>query len=200
LPGAAVQMLRQPLETGRIVLAAARGTVEYPARFQLVIAARPCPCGAAAGGPRCGCGVSVRRRYLARLAGPRLGRIDIRLTAPERTTRRAPGNAPAFRRADVVRRVIQARRAAAARWAGKGWRLNAEVPGPHLRQASWRLPPADTTDLRAAVDRGLLSLRGYDAVLRLAWTIGDLRGTDRPDRDAVAAALDLRLGLPAGPD
>jgi magnesium chelatase family protein len=90
--------------------------------------------------------------------------------------------------------VARARQAAAARWSRDGWRVNAEVPGPQLRRPPWQLPAADTADLRAALDRGLLSARGFDRVLRLAWTIADLDGSARPARAEVDEAIQLRMG------
>jgi magnesium chelatase family protein len=104
----------------------------------------------------------------------------------------AAGPAPSS--AEVAERVARARDAATARWASGGWRLNAEVPGPHLRRTPWRLPAADTAGLRRALDRGLLSARGFDRVLRLAWTVSDLDGRDRPGRNEVDEAIQLRMG------
>jgi magnesium chelatase family protein len=94
----------------------------------------------------------------------------------------------------VAERVAKARAAAAARWSAGGWRINAEVPGPHLRRPPWRLPPADTAALRSGLDRGTLSARGFDRVLRLAWTVADLDGRDRPGHADVNEAVELRMG------
>ncbi|MET0424203.1 MAG: YifB family Mg chelatase-like AAA ATPase [Actinoplanes sp.] len=195
LPAATLQALRQPLETGRIVLARARGTTEFPARVQLVLAANPCPCASPAGDQHCICAPSARRRYLAKLSGPLLDRIDIRLTLrPLTAAQLVIAAAPATPSAEVAARVASARAAAAERWAGCGWQLNAEIPGPALRRPPWRLPVEDTADLRRALDRGLLSARGFDRVLRLAWTISDLDGRERPGRAEVDEAIQLRMG------
>ncbi|GIE93618.1 YifB family Mg chelatase-like AAA ATPase [Paractinoplanes rishiriensis] len=195
LSGTALQALRQPLETGRVVLARARGTTEYPARVQLVIAANPCPCASPAGDQACTCPPAVRRRYLAKLSGPLLDRIDIRLSLhPVRAAQLLTASEPATPSAEVATRVAGARAAAAARWAADGWPVNAEVPGSQLRRYPWRLPTPDTVSLRAALDRALLSARGFDRVLRLAWTISDLDGKDRPGRAEVDEALQLRMG------
>lgn len=192
---ATLQSLRQPLESGRVVLARARGTTEYPARVQMVLAANPCPCASPAGDAHCTCAPPVRRRYLGKISGPLLDRIDIQirlrpLTAAELMTPSVVAEPSAV----VAERVAKARAAAAARWAVGGWRVNAEVPGPQLRQAPWRLPPGHTAGLRAALDRGSLSARGLDRILRLAWTVADLDGRDRPDRDDVDEAAQLRMG------
>jgi len=195
IPSATLQALRQPLETGRVMLARARGTTEYPARVQLVIAANPCPCASPAGDQYCTCAPSVRRRYLAKLSGPLLDRIDIRLTLqPLRAAQLMTSAEPAQPSAEVAARVARARLAAAERWSDDGWRVNAEVPGPQLRRPPWQLPAADTADLRAALDRGLLSARGFDRVLRLAWTIADLDGQGQPGRAEVSEAIQLRMG------
>jgi magnesium chelatase family protein len=195
MPSAALQALRQPLESGRVVLARARGTTEFPARVQLILAANPCPCASPAGDQHCTCAPAARRRYLARLSGPLLDRIDIRLTLkPLGAAQLMTSAGPATPSAEVAERVAGARRAAAARWAADGWRVNAEVPGPRLRRAPWRLPAKDTTGLRRALDHGLLSARGFDRVLRLAWTVSDLDGSDRPGRADVDEAIQLRMG------
>ncbi|WP_127497231.1 YifB family Mg chelatase-like AAA ATPase [Actinoplanes solisilvae] len=192
---ATLQALRQPLETGRVVLARARGTTEYPARVQLVLAANPCPCASPAGDQHCTCPGPVRRRYLARLSGPLLDRIDIRLTlAPLTAAQLTTPAGPATSSAEVATRVATARVAAARRWKTEGWRVNADVPGPVLRRAPWRLPTTDTALLRQSLDKGLLSARGFDRVLRLAWTIADLDGRDRPGRAEVSEAIQLRMG------
>jgi magnesium chelatase family protein len=101
---------------------------------------------------------------------------------------------PAEPSAVVAERVAKARAAAVARWSAGGWRVNAEVPGPQLRRPPWRLRPADTAALRQGLDRGTLSARGFDRVLRLAWTIADLDGRTRPDGRDVDEAVALRMG------
>ena len=134
----------------------------------------------------------ARRRYLGRLSGPLLDRIDIQITlqplraaaADDRRRHRRESSAA------VAERVAKARAAAAARWSADGWRVNAEVPGPHLRRPPWRLPRRATPPgCAAALDRGSLSARGFDRVLRLAWTIADLDGRDRPGRADVDEAI-----------
>ena len=177
------------------MLARSRGTTEFPARVQLVLAANPCPCASPAGDQHCTCAPAVRRRYLAKLSGPLLDRIDIRLTLkPLSAAQLMTQAAPAPPSAEVAARVAKARAAAAARWSADGWPVNAEVPGPQLRRAPWRLPAADTADLRQALDRGLLSARGFDRVLRLAWTVADLDGRHRPGHAEVSEAIQLRMG------
>ncbi|MEV4707663.1 YifB family Mg chelatase-like AAA ATPase [Actinoplanes sp. NPDC049316] len=190
-----LQALRQPLESGRVILARSRGTTEYPAQVQMVIAANPCPCANPAGDQHCQCSAIARRRYLGKLSGPLMDRIDIQIRLqPLGVAQLMTSETPAEPSAEVAARVRRARDAAAARWAAHGWRLNAEVPGPQLRRPPWRLPPKDTKALRAGLERGSLSARGFDRILRLAWSIADLDGRDRPSGSDVDEAAQLRMG------
>jgi magnesium chelatase family protein len=192
---ATLQALRQPLESGRVLLARARGNTEYPARVQVVLAANPCPCANPAGDQYCECTATARRRYLAKLSGPLLDRIDIQIRIqPLSAAQLMTTTAPAESSAVVAERVAQARAAAAERWSEAGWRVNAEVPGPYLRRSPWRLAAQDTAALRAGLDRGALSARGFDRILRLAWSIADLDGRDRPTGSDVHEAAQLRMG------
>lgn len=187
----ALEALRQPLEHGYLVIHRAMGAARFPARFQLVLAANPCPCGMASGrGDQCTCSSLVRRRYLCRLSGPLLDRVD--LQAEIVAVSRAEMAAGVSESTAVVGARIRAARAVAAdRLAGLAWACNGEVPGTWLR-GRWRLPTAATRDLDLALDRGRLSIRGYDRVLRVAWTLADLGGRVMPDREDVSRALLLR--------
>jgi magnesium chelatase family protein len=191
----ALETLRQPLETGEVVLSRAHGSTRYPARIQLILAANPCPCAHPAGDSHCTCSPLVRRRYQGRLSGPLLDRVDIQVRLAPVTAaylmQDGIGTEPSV---VVAERVAKARAAAAARWAAPGWQTNAEVPGPVLRRRPWRLARTATTELERHVDSGALSARGYDRVLRIAWTIADLDGRVQPDAGDVAEALGLRMG------
>ena len=181
-----LQSLRQPLEHGELVLHRALGAVRYPARFQLVLAANPCPCGRWHGkGLECTCRPEQRRRYFGRLSGPLLDRVDLQLDVPPPR----PGALPGEPTARVAERVARARAATAARLAGTGWRVNAEVPAAWLRA---RLGRQVVGQLDRALDRGRLSLRGVDRVLRVAWTLADLSGGTVPGPDEVGEAMVLR--------
>ncbi|SBT68219.1 Magnesium chelatase, subunit ChlI C-terminal [Micromonospora sediminicola] len=191
----ALEALRQPLESGLVRVARTRGVVEYPARTQLVLAANPCPCAKPSGDVDCECAPLARRRYLGRLSGPLLDRVDVLVTLPAmRAAELLHTDTPHESSATVAARVAVARRAAADRWAATGHRVNAEVPGPYLRRPPWHLPARVTRELRRRLDTGSLSARGYDRVLRLAWTVADLDGRDRPDQGDVAEAIHLRTG------
>ena len=187
-----LQTLRQPLESGRVTIARARSSVTYPARFQLVLAANPCPCGFGFGnGLRCTCSPQRRRTYAARLSGPLLDRVDLQVHVPAVTTAALVGTLGEST-AVVAARVALARATAAQRWRADGWQRNADVPGRTLRTGRWRLPGAVTADLDRALDRGLLTLRGYDRTLRLAWTHADVAGHLQPTADDLGLALLLR--------
>ena len=188
----ALDALRQPLEAGELVIHRALGSARFPARFQLVLAANPCPCGLAAGrGDDCSCTPLARRRYLNRLSGPLLDRVDLQVevlavSRAEMTSAVVPEPSSA-----VAARVRVARQTQRTRLQGTPWAANAEVPGSWLR-GPLRLGRAMTVDLDRGLDRGALTIRGYDRVLRTAWTIADLEGRAAPGRDDVGRALVLR--------
>lgn len=196
-PAAVLDALRQPLESGIVSIHRANAVATFPASFQLVMAANPCPCGNyGANEIDCICPPAARRRYLARLSGPLIDRIDIQLQvnrlslAALRLT-----ETPRSTTAAAQRRVVDARARSAERLAATPWNTNAQVSGPYLRSPGQRLPPALTGNLDRALERGALTMRGYDRVLRLAWSIADLEGTERPGVDHLGRALYLRRGI-----
>jgi magnesium chelatase family protein len=182
--------LRQPLESGVVVLHRSGGTVRYPASFQLVMAANPCPCGSRAA--RCSCAPGERRRYQQRLSGPLLDRIDMQIHVDPVPHADLFTESGCERSAAVRARVAEARATARQRWAGIGCTVNAQVPGVVLREPRWRLPKRSLAVAEESLRRGLLSARGVDRVLRLAWSVADLAGRDVPDSDDVAEALYYR--------
>ncbi|MEO7235069.1 MAG: YifB family Mg chelatase-like AAA ATPase [Lapillicoccus sp.] len=189
---AVIQALRQPIESGEVVVSRAVGRHRFPCRFQLVLAANPCPCGFGWGkGVHCTCSAQRLSRYQARLKGPVLDRIDIQVFVPV-PTRAALVLEPGEPSATVAARVAEARERQADRWAGTSWRLNGQAPGPVLRGGRFRLARHATGSIDGAFDRGQLTMRGYDRCLRLAWTLSDLAGTERPDGDDIGRALALR--------
>jgi magnesium chelatase family protein len=190
--------LRQPLESGVISIHRANAVANFPARFQLVMAANPCPCGQyGAADLDCTCPPSARRRYLARLSGPLLDRIDIQLKVQRVTAAqlRLAADTPRLASAVARERVVQARSAAAERLSGTPWSLNSHVPGPWLRGPHARLGGGATAILDRALERGGITMRGYDRVLRVAWSIADLEGVSRPGTEQVGQALYLRKGM-----
>ncbi|MHB9858762.1 YifB family Mg chelatase-like AAA ATPase [Streptomyces sp. YIM S03343] len=191
--------LRQPLESGCVVIARSAGVVRFPARFLMVLAANPCPCGRfSQRDTLCECPPSAIRRYQARLSGPLLDRVDLRVEVDPVT--RAELTAPGARgesTATVADRVRTARERAAARLADTPWRTNSEVPGRELR-TRWHTVPGAMDEAERSLERGALTARGIDRVLRVAWTVADLVGRPRPDATDVALALQLRTGVPRG--
>jgi magnesium chelatase family protein len=191
---AVLNALRQPLEDGWVTLARSQGTTRYPAQVQLVLAANPCPCGVGKD-ISCTCTAVVRRRYLARLSGPLLDRIDLQVTLAPVSAAALYGESDQLETSEqVLKRVVAARAAAAERWAGRPFTVNARAPGSVLRLPPFRLPSATTAELARRVDRGLLSARGYDRVLRISWSIVDLDGRTVPGKSDVDEALQLRTG------
>jgi len=186
----ALEALRTPLEDGEVRISRTEGVVRYPARFQLVMAANPCPC-APARDVDCICTGHARRRYQARLSGPLLDRVDVRVRMLPTNAAELADAAPAESTAVVRERVLQARARAAQRWSGHGWRTNAEVPGSALRR-TFRLARAAVRPIDQALREGRLTARGADRCLRLAWTLADLAGRTQPDDHLVWAALGLR--------
>ncbi len=185
----ALEALRTPMEDGEIRLARRDGVARYPARFQLVLAANPCPC--ASPDPReCICTSTAKRRYLGKLSGPLMDRVDLRVEMHRE--RAGAFAAEAGESTALVReRVQSARDAAAHRWQQHGIRTNAEVSGVLLRRR-YRLESKAMEPLKTAVDRGLLSIRGVDRTLRVAWTLADLAGRGSPELNDVTTALSFR--------
>ncbi|MES9590732.1 YifB family Mg chelatase-like AAA ATPase [Streptomyces sp. NPDC094045] len=195
----ALDALRQPLESGHVVVARSAGVVRLPARFLMVLAANPCPCGRhSLSGAGCECPPSAVRRYQARLSGPLLDRVDLRvLVDPVRREDLMGQGGRGESTASVAARVQKARARAAERLAGTGWSTNSEVPGHELRTRLVAAPGA-LLEAERDMERGMLTARGLDRVLRVAWTVADLRGADRPDASDIAVALELRTGIPRG--
>ncbi|MGX9293651.1 YifB family Mg chelatase-like AAA ATPase [Tsukamurella paurometabola] len=186
-----LEALRTPLEEGQIRLARRDGVVKYPSRFLLVMAANPCPC-APARNQDCTCTATVRRRYLGRLSGPLLDRVDlwVRMEPPGTGALHEDGVAEESS-ATVRARVRAARDAAAARWGAEGWVTNSEVPGVVLRRR-FRLSATALRPLELYLRAGTITARGADRCLRLSWTLADLLGLDKPGEDEVVQALQFR--------
>lgn len=182
--------LRTALEQGEIRLARRDGQVRYPCRFQLVLAANPCPC-APARDSECICLPPARRRYANRLSGPLMDRVDLQVRMRPLVHLHVDPDNPPESTATVRARVIAARTRAQRRWAEHGWPDNASVPG-HALHREFVLPRATTALLDRSLARGVLSGRGADRCLRVAWTLCDLDQADRPTPDHVAAALEFR--------
>jgi magnesium chelatase family protein len=187
-PIGVLDALRQPLEEGRIRVARARAVVEYPARFLLIAAMNPCPCGRSSRPGSCTCSERARLRYARRLSGPLLDRIDLRVDVPRPDIGQLLTGPPGESTAAVAARVAAARAVAASR----GVRCNAELPVAALD----RLAPVQGSAavlFEDALRAGTLSARGLHRCRRVARTIADLRDAASPITDEdVCLALQLR--------
>lgn len=185
--------LRQPLEEGIVHLHRAKAATIYPARFQLLLASNPCPCGYyGARKKRCTCSSVELRRYQARLSGPLRDRIDITvgLQAPTKAQLRSHSAPPS----ETVRaHVVEARNRMRHRLKDTPWETNTCVPGSWLRR-NFQLSNAVRDTVDSAIDKGILSLRGADRVLRIMWTLADLDGRPYPDLSDLGEAMMLRTG------
>lgn len=198
-----VEALRQPLESGDVVIARTDEQVRLPARGMVVLACNPCPCGdysAVAAANRCTCREVQRRDYRRKITGPVADRVDIlRHVEPLQPHERDDVLAHPESSAAVRVRVERARQRQRERYAGAGWRLNAHVPGAALRDR-WPLDPAGRDLLDSDVYAAKVTSRGAVRVHRLAWTVLDLAPrldpARRPGAPEVAIALALRRGDP----
>jgi magnesium chelatase family protein len=195
-PRQVLETLRQPVETGDVVVARANAHLRYPCRFMLVAAANPCRCGhladparACARMPECG------RDYLGRISGPLMDRFDIRVEVPALAADELGAARPGEASATVAARVAEARAIQHRRYAAiDGVATNADAEGDLLEAVA--RPDADARDMLAtAASRFRLSARGYHRVLRVARTIADLAGSETIARAHVAEAVGYRLAI-----
>jgi magnesium chelatase family protein len=194
----ALESLRQPLEDGHVVVTRVGGSVAFPARSTLVAAANPCPCGFRGDPVRdCDCREDQRGRYRAKLSGPLLDRIDLRLSVPRLTKHELLGADPAEASSLVRARVVAARERQLARLRDTPWACNAHLPGPVARREA-RLSAAAERLLGQAVERSALSGRGFDRVVKVARTIADLEAAASIADRHVLEALSYREAFDDG--
>lgn len=187
--------LRQPLESGSITIARQVGSVTFPAKFLLVLAANPCPCGKFTGkGHGCTCSSLQVRRYLGKLSGPLMDRIDIRVTV-DPVGRVDLDSRDLGESSEVIRsRVMRARGVAAERFKSQPWKLNSEIPARALR-LDYRPEKAAMNFLHDELDKERITARGLHKTIRLAWTLADLEGHEAPTLSDVQRAFQLRDGM-----
>ncbi|MEQ5800575.1 YifB family Mg chelatase-like AAA ATPase [Halomonas sp. H10-9-1] len=186
-PRHVLEVMREPMESGRIHIARASHERRYPARFMLVAAMNPCPCGHL-GDPRqaCHCTAAQIQRYQSRLSGPLLDRIDLQVEVPALPPEQLTANQPGEDSATVRSRVLAARERQLARGA-----LNAHLAGRELETACGLSAP-DRAWLAEVLERLKLSARAYHRVLRVALTLADLAGVTRPEREQLIEAVGYR--------
>ena len=186
--------LRQPLESGNITIARQVGSVTFPAQFLLVLAANPCPCGKySSRGLGCTCTSLQVRRYLGKLSGPLMDRIDIRVNVDPVGRIELASEHLGESSAEIRKRVIAARARAAQRFKSQPWKLNAHIPARALR-LEYRPERAAINFLHDELDKELITARGLHKVIRLAWTLADLAEHQIPNLDDVKSAYQLREG------
>jgi magnesium chelatase family protein len=188
----AIEGLRQPTEDGCVVVTRMVGTVEFPARFTLVAAANPCPCGFQGDAVRqCVCRGDRLETYAAKLAGPLLDRVDLRLIVPRLTRQELMSEKPGESSETVRGRVEEARARQRRRYAALGFTSNAHLPGPVARREV-RLSAEARDLLASAVELHALTGRGFDRAMKVGRTIADLDGSDRIQPSHVVEALAYR--------
>jgi magnesium chelatase family protein len=185
----ALEVLREPLESGTVTVSRAARSAEFPARFQLVAAMNPCPCGwAGDANGRCRCSRDAIARYRSRISGPLLDRIDLQIEVPRLPSQALRPDGPAGEGSASIRaRVVSARQRQLAR-AGA---LNARLSQSETF-ATCRLAPADQLLLERAIDRLQLSARTMQRILRVSRTIADLVGAADIDTAHLTEALGYR--------
>ncbi len=184
-----LEVLRQPLESGVVTIARADGHCEFPARFQLVAAMNPCPCGWAGDeSGRCRCSEEIVLRYRGRLSGPLLDRIDLQVDVPRMKPAELRGDAPRGEPTAAVRERVLAARERQLRRAGK---TNTALSQAETER-DCRLENAEQTLLEEAMAKLMLSARAAQRILRVARTIADLDGAPRIDHKHLGEAIGYR--------
>lgn len=188
----AMEALRQPLESGEVVVSRAAGSVTYPSTFTLVAAMNPCPCGYFGHqSHECICTRNAVQKYLNRISGPMLDRLDLHVEVPAVDYKSLSSNAPTETSAEIRERVNRARKIQTERYKGTGITCNAHLT-PALLRKHCVLTEEAQRYLKDSFDKLGLSARAYDRVLKIARTIADLEGAENIDKPQIFAALRFR--------
>ncbi len=186
------EVLRQPLEDGEITITRANGKVRFPSSFMLLCAMNPCKCGYRGHPTRpCTCKAEDVKRYLSRISGPLLDRIDIQVEMPSLTKQEIAGLETGESSAVIRERVNRARSFASKRFEGSGVYCNAKMTPAQIRRYCVTEPEAEKLITDAYESIGL-SARGYDRVLKVARTIADLDGSEKINTVHMAEAIQFR--------
>ena len=190
-----LEVLRQPLENGRVTVSRAAGSWMFPANFMLCAAMNPCPCGRGSYELGCTCSPEEKRRYLRKISGPLLDRIDIKIHVRQLSDEELLAAPRAECSADIRRRVVAARNIQLARYAGSGIVCNARLDSRGLQD--FCRPDAEGVKLlRQAVNGFKLSPRSYDRILKTARTIADLAGCENINSGHISEAITYNRTLP----
>jgi magnesium chelatase family protein len=189
-----LELLRQPLEERKITLNRTKYSIDYPASFMLIGSMNPCPCGYN-GHPtkECTCAPGNISRYMSKISGPLLDRIDIHVEVSSIDAERVVNGEVSESSAEIRKRVISARLFQVDRFkmAGIGVRTNAELTANHIREIC-KIPPTAELLLKAAIQKLGLSVRAHDRILKLSRTIADLEQSEEIRLEHVAEAIHLR--------
>ena len=191
---AVLENLRQPLEDGEVTVSRAKGSLRFPARFMLVAAMNPCPCGYAGDPERvCACAPAQANRYRMKISGPIMDRIDLHVEVPRLKIEKLDEEGESGERSiDIRKRVENARELQKKRFVEKSFRTNAEMTSQTVKEVCV-LDEASRNVLRDAVSRLHLSARGYTRVLKVARTIADLESAENVGVGHIAEALQYRF-------
>jgi magnesium chelatase family protein len=188
-----LEVLRQPLEDGAVTISRSRLSVTYPANFMLVCAMNPCPCGHYTDpNKECTCGTGLIQKYMAKISGPLMDRIDLHIEVPAIKYRELAGKEYGEQSSGIRDRVSRARRLQAKRFAGrKGLYANADMQSRDIREFCV-IDGTGEELLRMAINKLGLSARAYDRILKVARTIADLAGVPNIQPEHLSEAIQYR--------
>ncbi len=186
-----LEELRQPLEDNEVTISRINGTMTYPADLMLVASMNPCPCGYHGYSDKCTCRESEIAKYMGKISGPLLDRIDIHIEAAAVNFEKMGSTVPAESSAEIKKRVIKAHKIQLERYSGEGIYFNSQLSSSQINKYC-RLGADETKLLKLAFDRLGMSARAYHKILKLSRTIADLAGSAEIKTEHIKEALQLR--------
>ena len=174
----ALEVMRQPLEDGKVTIARVNGTLTFPSDFMLTAAMNPCPCGYLGNGEKCHCSANEIMKYHRKISGPLLDRIDLMIEMPPVAYEDLDNTTPAESSASIKERVVKAHKIQLERFKNEGIYFNAQMDAAQIEKYCTLLP-RDKEVLRSAFERMELSARAYHKILKLARTAADLAGEEQ---------------------